>query len=149
MNTYALIILIALLAEFFLDFISNLLNLKSLQQKLPKEFEEVYNAEKYKQSQEYTRTKTKFELLTSTFDIVFTLAFWFAGGFNYVDKIILGWNLHFLWNGLLFAGILLFVKSLIDLPFGIYSTFVIEEKFCFNKTTVKTFILDMLKGALL
>jgi STE24 endopeptidase len=149
MNSYTLIILIALLAEFFLDFISNLLNLKSLQQELPKEFEKVYDAEKYKQSQEYTRTKTKFELLTSSFELLLTLVFWFIGGFNYVDKIILGWNLHFLWNGLLYAGILLFVKSVIDLPFNVYATFVIEERFGFNKTTVKTFILDMLKGALL
>ncbi|MBM4166804.1 MAG: M48 family metallopeptidase [Ignavibacteria bacterium] len=149
MNTYAHIILIAFLAEFFLDAISNLLNLKSLKQELPKEFEGVYDAEKYKKSQEYTRTKTKFELLTSSFELALTLAFWFAGGFNYIDKIILQWDLHFLWNGLLFAGILLFVKSVFDLPFSVYATFVIEERFGFNKTTVKTFMLDMLKGALL
>ncbi|MBS4029461.1 MAG: M48 family metallopeptidase [Ignavibacteriales bacterium] len=149
MNTYALIILFALLAEYFLDFISNILNLSSLAKDLPKEFENVYDAEKYKKSQEYTRAKTKFEFLTSTFNIVITLIFWFSGGFNYVDKIILAWNLHFLWNGLLFAGILLFVKSVLDLPFGIYSTFVIEERFGFNKTTVKTFILDLVKGVLL
>ena len=149
MNSYALIILFTLLFEFILELISDYLNIKSLRSELPKEFENVYDAEKYKKSQEYTRATTKFGIITSVFGLITTLTFWFAGGFQFLDAIVRSWNLHFIWNGLLFVGILLLVKSILDLPFNIYATFVIEEKFGFNKTTMKTFILDMLKGAAL
>ncbi len=149
MNSYALIILFTLLFEFILELISDYLNIKSLRSELPKEFENVYDAEKYKKSQEYTRATTKFGIITSVFGLITTLIFWFAGGFQFLDAIVRSWNLHFIWNGLLFVGILLLVKSILDLPFNIYATFVIEEKFGFNKTTMKTFILDMLKGAAL
>jgi STE24 endopeptidase len=146
MNVYAIIILVTIALSFILDLISNLLNLKALDPKLPDEFKDVFDAEKYSKSQEYTKVNTRFGFITSIFSLALTLVFWFAGGFNYLDLLVRSWNLHFIWTGLLFIAILMFAKSLISLPFSIYHTFVIEEKFGFNKTTVKTFILDMLKG---
>ena len=146
MNIYATIILITIIFSFVLDLISNLLNLKALDPKLPKEFADVFDAEKYSKSQQYTKVNTRFGFITSIFSLVLTLVFWFAGGFNYLDEIVRSWNLHFIWTGLLFIAILMFAKSFISLPFSIYQTFVIEEKFGFNKTTVKTFILDIVKG---
>ncbi|MEX0722169.1 MAG: M48 family metallopeptidase [Balneolaceae bacterium] len=146
MNIYAIIILAAIAVDFILDLTSNYLNLKSLSKKLPEEFEEVYDEETYAKSQEYTKVRTRFGFITGIFDLVLLLGFWFSGGFNWLDQIVRAWGYSELVTGLMYIGILLLAKTIITLPFSIYSTFVIEEKFGFNKTTPKTFVLDMVKG---
>lgn len=149
MNIYAIIILATLLFSYALNVITEILNLRALRDELPPEFKDVFEPEAYKKSQDYTRVTTRFGLLTSTFGLIITLVFWFSGGFNYLDQIVRQWNLHPILTGLVYIGLLIFAKTLISLPFSIYSTFVIEERFGFNKTTPKTFILDLLKGLLL
>jgi len=149
MNIYAAIILATLLSSYVLNIITDILNLKALRKDLPDEFQDVYDSEKYRKSQEYTRTKTKFGFITGTFGLIVTLAFWFSGGFNYLDQIVRNWQLHPIWTGLIYIGILVLLKTIISLPFSVYSTFVIEEKYGFNKTTPATFILDLIKGLFL
>jgi len=149
MNIYGIIILTTLIFSYLLDLITNLLNLKYLKPDLPEEFAGLYDAETYRKSQEYTRVSTRFGFITATFGILLTLIFWFSGGFNYLDIIVSSWDLHPILTGLVYIGILIFVRSILSLPFSVYDTFVIEEKFGFNKTTVLTFITDMLKGLLL
>lgn len=146
MNIYAVIILAAIAVEFLLDLVSNLLNLKSLDRELPEEFSDVYDREKYEKSQEYTRVRTKFGLITSAFSLALVLAFWFSGGFNMLDQYLRGFGWNEIWTGLAYIGILIIGRSLLSLPFSIYSTFVIEERFGFNKTTPATFIADLLKS---
>jgi len=146
MNIYTLIILITLGVDFILSLASDILNLKHLSGDLPQEFTDVYDQEKYARSQAYTRINTRFGWLTSGFSLVVTLTFWFSGGFNFLDTIARNWNLHPIWTGLSYIGILIGIKTLISLPFSIYDTFVIEERFGFNKTTPKIFVLDLLKG---
>lgn len=146
MNFYAIIILVTLIFSYLLSLITELLNLKALRDDLPEEFEGVYDAEKYRKSQQYTRVKTRFGFITSTFGIVLTLIFWFAGGFNFLDQIVRTWHLPPILTGLCYIGILILARSILSLPFSIYATFVIEEKFGFNKTTPLTFVTDMLKG---
>jgi len=148
-NTFAIIILAALVLDFSLKLVSDLLNLKSLKLELPLVLQDIYNQEDYRKSQEYLRTTTRFGLVDSSFTLLILLAFWFSGGFNWFDQVVTGWNLVPVVTGLLYIGILLFAYSLIKLPFDIYSTFVIEERFGFNKTTRRTFLLDMLKGFIL
>jgi STE24 endopeptidase len=80
---------------------------------------------------------------------VLILVFWFLGGFNWLDQLIRIWNLDPLINGLLYIGILIIAQSVLSLPFSIYRTFVIEERFGFNRTTPRTFILDRLKSLVL
>ncbi len=145
MNIYAIIILSTILLEFTLSLIADLLNLKNLSGELPKEFEAVYDQETYKNSQEYTRVNTKFGFITTAFGLTLTLGFWFSGGFNFLDQTVRNWGLNSIWTGLFYIGILVMVKSILSLPFSIYSTFKIEEKFGFNKTTPKTFITDLVK----
>ena len=139
----------ALVLDFSLKLVSDLLNLKSLKLELPFVLQDIYNQEDYRKSQEYLRTTTRFGLVDSSFTLLILLAFWFSGGFNWFDQVVTGWNLVPVVTGLLYIGILLFAYSLIKLPFDIYSTFVIEERFGFNKTTRRTFLLDMLKGFIL
>jgi len=146
MNIYAIIILVAIVVDFVLEIISNRLNLKSLTKKLPDEFEDVYDEDTYAKSQEYTRTRTKFGFITGTFNLLLLLGFWFSGGFNWLDQWARGFDYGVIGTGLIFIGALVIAKSIISLPFSLYSTFVIEERFGFNKTDAKTFIADRLKG---
>lgn len=149
MNIYAVIILAALLVNYLLNLISDLLNLRALNKPMPGEFQDVYDEDQYRTSQQYTRVRTRFGLVSSTVSILILLVFWFAGGFNWVDQIVRGLDYHTIVNGLLFVGILMLGQSILSLPFSLYSTFVIEERFGFNKTTPATFIADLLKGMLL
>jgi STE24 endopeptidase len=146
MNIFAIIILATLLVDFVLNLVADFYNLKSLDKGLPEEFSDVYDEETYNKSQEYTKVRTKFGFLTSAFNLILLLVFWFAGGFNWLDEIVRNWELGVIWTGLVYIGLLLLAKSIISLPFSIYSTFVIEERFGFNKTTPKTFVLDLVKG---
>ncbi|MCF6334894.1 MAG: hypothetical protein L3J12_04055, partial [Spirochaetales bacterium] len=100
-------------------------------------------------SQLYTRAQSKFGLLTASFDLTVLLVFWFAGGFNRLDLLVRGMGFGAVGAGLLYVGIILFLKTLVSMPFSIYSTFVLEDKFGFNKTTPKLFVLDFCKGLLL
>jgi STE24 endopeptidase len=146
MNVYAAIIFLTLIIDYALDLGADFLNLKSLDSELPGEFKGVYDAEAYRKSQEYTRVGTRFGFVTSTFDLAVVLLFWFAGGFNYLDQIVRSWKLGSIGTGLVYVGILTLLQMLLSSPFSIYSTFVIEERFGFNKTTPVTFVTDMLKG---
>ena len=149
MNIFAVIILLALAVNYFLNLASDLMNLKSLKTPLPEEFRDVFDEEKYREAQEYTRVRTRFGLITSTFSLLILLIFWFAGGFNWVDQLVRDFGYGTIVTGVLFVGILMLAQTIISLPFSVYSTFVIEERFGFNKTTPSTFIADRLKGMML
>lgn len=149
MNTYLLIILIIIVGDYLLDFIVETLNVKHVKTELPKEFEDYYDAEKYKKAQNYLKENTRFGIIIDTITTPITLAFILIGGFNYVDQIARGFQLSPIPTGLIFAGILMLASQILSIPFSVYSTFVIEEKYGFNRTTVKTFILDILKSWLL
>ncbi|MFH0769733.1 MAG: M48 family metallopeptidase [Chloroflexota bacterium] len=146
MNVFAIIILAALILDFTLDLVADWLNVKALKLELPSALQDIYQAEEYRKSQEYLRATTRFGLVGSAFSLFVLLAFWFFGGFNYFDQLIRAWGFIPLINGLLYIGILLFVYGILMLPFSIYRTFVIEERFGFNRTTPRIFILDQVKG---
>ncbi len=146
MNLYGIIILAALLAEYGLGVVSSVLNLRSLSEDLPSEFEGVYDAEAYSRSQEYTRETSRFSLFAETIQLPILLLFWFLGGFDWVDQWARSFGWGSIWTGLVFVGALVVAQGILSLPFGIYSTFVIEERYGFNKTTAWTFVTDLLKG---
>lgn len=149
MNTFAIIILVTLLAEYFLSLVADALNMRTLGSGIPAEFNGVIDAEAYQKSQAYTRTRITFGIFTSTVSLIATLAFWLSGGFNWLDMIVRDWQSGVLWTGMLYIGMLVLARSVLSLPFSVYSTFVIEERFGFNRTTPKTFVLDLLKSLLL
>ena len=148
-NTFAVIILAALIIDYALKLIGNVLNLRALKLELPPVLQAIYKPEEYRKSQEYLRVNTRFGLLESTFNLLVLLIFWIAGGFNWFYGVITGWNMPSVLDGLLYIGILMLAYTVLQLPFNIYSTFVIEERFGFNKTTLRTFIIDLVKGFLL
>ncbi|MFT5633268.1 MAG: STE24 endopeptidase [Rubritalea sp.] len=148
-NVLALFIVISLFLLWKLDFIATLLNLKALDPKLPEEFADVFDADKYAKSQNYTRVTEKFGILESIFSLMLMLGFWLTGGFGWLDNLVRDFGHSEIVTGLLFMGILSAAQIIIMIPFQLYDTFVIEEKFGFNKTTVKTFIVDQIKGLIL
>ena len=149
MNAYLIFILTVLVLGYLSDLIVALLEIRSLQPELPAEFRDVYDPKEYRRSQEYTKVTTGFSLIQDTVTLALTLLFILAGGFNAVDLLArsVGWGS--IGTGLLFTGALILISFLVGLPFSLYSTFVIEERFGFNKTTAKTFFLDLVKGFVL
>jgi len=149
MNTYLFAVLFILVFWYLLDLIISSLTIRSLDPELPAEFKDVYDGNEYARSQEYTRVTTRFSMIQGTVSLVFTIAFILLGGFNLIDLWARGFGFSTIITGLIFTGILILLVSLLQLPFSIYSTFVIEEKYGLNRTTLKTFIMDMVKGAAL
>jgi len=149
MNNWLLLIIVFLLGDYFLEQILSYLNIKALDNKVPEEFQDTIDAEKYRKSQEYTRATSKFGLVQSTFSILVLLVFLLSGGFNSVDLFVRSFQQGSIVSGILYIGILLLLSSILALPFSFYSTFVIEERFGFNNTTIKTFCTDIIKGLFL
>ncbi len=145
MNPYFALVLVALVAIYLIELLSEILNLRSLSSELPREFEDVYEAEDYARSQDYTRAQTRFGIVGSSFDLALLMAFWLLGGFQTLDVAIRNLGLSALPTGLLYIGVLALASELISLPFRAYSTFVIEERFGFNKSDLRTFVLDEVK----
>ncbi|SNR36143.1 M48 family metallopeptidase [Lutibacter flavus] len=138
-----------IIAKYLFDTFLNALNSKHFNDAIPKELEGIYNEEEYLKSQNYKKEKYKFSILTSTFSVLLTVLFFVFDGFAYVDAIARNISDNSIIITLIFFGIILFASDFITLPFSYYNTFVIEEKFGFNKSTVKTFIFDKIKGWLM
>ena len=149
MNTWLIIVLAIILFSYILETSLSVLNVKALSPDLPKEFETVYNQAEYQKSQQYTKNLTIFSIVENTWSTLLIVTFILCGGFNWIDKLARQYGYGDIITGLIFAAILVFLSFLSTLPFSIYSTFVIETRFGFNTTTAKTFVLDILKGALL
>lgn len=145
-----LIIILAIIAfDFVFDKILDYLNLKSLNDKLPQEVEGIYDEEKYRKSMAYTKANTSFSFFTSTFSFILSFVLIITGFFGWLDGELRVLYSNEILISLLFFGVLFIASDVINIPFQLYGTFVIEEKFGFNKTTAKTFITDKLKGYLL
>ncbi len=116
---------------------------------IPGELEDVYDKEKYQKSMAYKKVNYRFAILTGTFSLAVILLMLFYSGFAFADDLVRNVTQHPILVALLFFGLLMFASDLINIPFTLYDTFVIEERFGFNKTTVKTFIFDKLKSWML
>ena len=146
---YTLIILFILISSYLLGLVVEILNIKVITTELPVEFHGYYDAEKYKRSQNYLKDNTCFKIIHSTVMLAGILLFIFSGIFNYIDQFARSFNYAEIITGLIFVAILFLITQVIDIPFSIYHTFVIENRYGFNRTTPKTFIADILKGWIL
>ena len=145
-QTYYLIIIFALAVEYLLSTISSILDMGNIVEEVPADFQDVYDREKYARSQSYLRDRTRFGIFSSTFSLLLILVVIHTGLFGVLDQFVRVQTNQPILAGLLFFGIIFIIQDIISLPFSIYSTFVIEEKFEFNRTTPKTFVIDKLKG---
>ena len=145
-QTYYFIIIGALIVEYLLSTISSVLNMNSITSSIPDGFQEFYDDKKYSKSQEYLKDKTKLGLYSSTFSLILTLIVIHFGLFGFLDEFVRSNSTHYIISGLLFFGILFLINDILNIPFSLYSTFVVEEKYGFNKTSIHTFIADKCKG---
>ncbi|APG59082.1 M48 family metallopeptidase [Christiangramia salexigens] len=145
-ETLFYIIIAIIMIDFIIDKILDALNAKHFDDPIPSELSDVYDPEEYEKSQNYKKERFKFGLITSSFSVLLTLAFLFFEGFAWVDQIARSITDQPILIALIFFGIIMLGSDIIMTPFSWYSTFVIEEKYGFNKTTKKTFVLDKLKG---
>lgn len=148
-QTLFLIIIAIIVIDFVIDKILDALNAKHFDDPVPGELSDVYDDEKYEKSQAYKKERFQFGLISSTFSVMLTLAFIILGGFSWVDGIARTFSENEIVISLIFFGIIMLGSDILMTPFSYYSTFVIEEKYGFNKTSKKTFILDKLKGLLM
>ena len=145
-QTVFIIILVILTVDFVSERILSALNVKSSKKPIPDLLSGIYDQDKYQKQQSYFRANTRFGLLTSTVSFLVIILMIVFGGFGWLDGIVQRWTANPILVSLIFFGILFLANDIISTPFEIYDIFVIEERFGFNKTTPKTFILDKLKG---
>jgi len=148
-TTLFYIIIGILIISFIVDKILETLNEKRFDDEIPEKLKDVYDKKEYKKSQAYKKTKAKFSKITSIFSTTLTLVFFFLDGFNFIDTIARNHTENPILMALIFFGIILLVSEIIAIPLSYYSTFVIEDKFGFNKSTKKIFWSDKIKGILM
>ncbi len=141
--------ILILVASFILDVVLNRLNLKHSEKPIDPEFSFLYDDQKRESALEYQRVNYKTNLISDSITTIFTVLVLALGGFGAVDKFVRTYSDNEILIGLGFIAIVSLLGSIISLPFSIYSTFVIEAKFGFNKTTVKTFVTDKIKGTII
>lgn len=145
-STLFYIIIAILLIQFAYETVLDYLNAKKYNDPVPEKLNTVFNAEEYEKSQAYKKTNYTFGIYTSLFSLLLILGFLFFGGFEWVDTISRGLTDNSIITALLFFGIIMIGSDVLSTPFSYYQTFVIEEKFGFNKSTKKLFFLDKIKG---
>jgi len=148
-NTIFWIIIAIILFDFIFEKVLDYLNFTYLKETIPHELKGIYDENAYSKSQQYEKVSLRFSLVTSTFSLILILLMLFLGGFGLIDEWVRYVSENIYLRTLLFFGILGLAFDLISLPFQLYATFVIEERFGFNKTTPATFVLDKLKSWLL
>jgi STE24 endopeptidase len=153
-NLYFWFILVAVLADFVVARAVSGLNLRASRRGVPQELAGVYDDAEYRRSQAYTRARARLSMVSAPVGLAVLLGFWLLGGFPWLDRVarevasswgwLAGWRP--VSTGLIFLGALGLGSSLLSLPFSAWGTFVLEERFGFNRTTLRTFLLDLVKG---
>ncbi|MGE5428632.1 MAG: M48 family metallopeptidase, partial [Methylococcaceae bacterium] len=143
------IIIGVVIADFIFERILGYLNATRWSDHLPEELKGIYDEEKYRKQQAYQKVNYHFSLITSTYSFALLMLMFVFTGFAWINGVALSVSANSILTALVFFGILMLASDLLSTPFSVYDTFVIEQKFGFNKTTPKTYILDKLKGWLL
>jgi len=149
MNTLFLSMVLIITISFVLEQVMQYLNGKSWTGNVPDKLNDLYNGEEYTKAQNYDFEKKKLSRLGSIIGFVITMIILFTGGFGWLYEFTGRYTNDLILHTLLFFAAYGLVMDIINTPLSLYSIFVIEEKYGFNRTTVKTFIMDKLKGYLL
>lgn len=140
------VILAIVTVSFLFDQALEYLNLKHQRTDIPSEVASFYDRDKYTASLSYHREQTNFGFVTSGFGFVLSMIMLLSGGFGWVDSVLRTMIDNEMLLSLAFFGVIFLASDILTMPFQWYATFVIEERYGFNRTTVRTFLLDKLKG---
>ncbi|MCR5709144.1 MAG: M48 family metallopeptidase [Bacteroidales bacterium] len=136
-------------AEYIWSAILTFLNIKASHNPVPAVLSGLYDPERYRRQQDYAMANRKFSLLSGAVSTLVTLALFCFGGFALFDGIARSVSNSPVLQALVFWGIFYLMSWVVTLPFDIYRTFVIEQRFGFNRATPRLFAIDSLKGLLL
>ena len=143
------VLITIIVLNFLKDSILDYLNSTYFNNEIPEIISDIYDNEKYLKSQEYKKTQYKFNRISSIYSLLILLLFFYFDGFLIVDNYCRSLFDSEIVISLSFFGIIYFGNDILSIPFSLYYTFIIEERFGFNKTSFKTFITDKLKSWLL
>lgn len=148
-NFMTIVILVGLFALWKLELAATLLNLRAFPTRVPESLAGVMDATQLDRAREYHRVNARFDIVRDSVSLVVLIAFWALGGFQWLDQFARGLAPNTLIAGLVFLALLVLGQTLVSLPFAWISTFRIEERFGFNRSTPATFWADRAKGLLL
>lgn len=148
-NAWFFFIVAAFVIFWKVDFFTTLLNMKSLSPGVPDAFRDIFDADTYAKSQEYTRIRSVFGIGKSVLSIVVFFTFWWLVGFQWLDNWVRGFECGPILTGMIFVGVLFLANYLLTIPLDLYSTFKIEADFGFNKMTFGTWMGDQVKALIL
>lgn len=143
------IIIAFIIFEFVFDKIIDFINSKSWDQTIPEVVKDLYDTDEYLKAKNYAKANGKLSLIVGILNFVIILLVLFNNEFANLDNLVKSWSNNYLIQSLYFFGVISIFTMFINLPFSLYKTFVIEEKYGFNKTTISTFVLDFIKNILL
>jgi len=143
------VVLVSMVGSYLISTMADMLNITHLRPDLPETFSDVFDAQRYETSQNYLKETTRAGLVEAFVGMTTLLLFWFSGAFGILDLLIREMTRSPILSGLLFIGILSGLKLFVSLPFSLWRTFVIEERYGFNNTSLVVFIMDLLKTILL
>ncbi|MBS9461488.1 M48 family metallopeptidase [Flagellimonas sp. 389] len=148
-TTLFYIIIGILVIQYLIHQLLEYLNAKHFRTKVPSELSDVYDDKEYHKSQQYKNANYQFSLFSDGFSLILTLCFLFFGGFEWIDTLTRSVTTDTIPMALLFFGIIMLGSTFLGIPFSYYQTFVIEERYGFNKTSKKLFLFDKIKGLLI
>jgi len=148
-NTVFVLLIAVLVFGYVLERILDKLNLDHTLPVLPDELAGIFDAEEYKKSQLYKRDSTRFSFVSSSLSFVVMLLLFIFGVFGWYDGLINGISKYYIVHVLVFFGTFALLSDILTTPFELYNIFVLEERYGFNRTTAKTYVLDKLKGWLI
>ena len=148
-ENWLLIIICLVLFNYFFSTILEYINDKNWKTDIPKNMNAFYAKEKYEKARKYSIEKGKISFISSTFSLILVLLLLWFEGYGFIDSFIsTKYDGLFIQSGLFFLALMI-LSDLIKLPFEYYFTFIIEEKYGFNKTTIRTFLTDKIKKYIL
>ncbi|WP_405207042.1 M48 family metallopeptidase [Aquimarina sp. LLG6339-5] len=148
-NTLFQLLIAIIVIVFLIDSLLDILNARHYNNDIPDELSDVYPEDEYQKSIAYKKANYKFKLISSLVSLCIMLIFFYLDGFAWVDAIARSFSNNSIIVGLLFFGIIMISSDILSTPAAYYKTFIIEEQFGFNKTTIKTFFIDKIKGIIM
>ncbi|MGB1314517.1 MAG: M48 family metallopeptidase [Chitinophagales bacterium] len=148
-NSIFWLIVAFVIFEFVFSKVVDFINSKSWEQKIPTEVANLYDAKEYEKAKNYAQENGKVGLISAIIGLAFSLGLLFFDGYAFIDNLVHSWTSQPILQTLYFFGVFMLFSTLISLPFSIYKTFVIEEKYGFNKMNAKIFISDFFKSLIL
>jgi STE24 endopeptidase len=145
-NTIFFLILIIPVAGFIAERYLDYLNVSMWSDSLPEKLKGICDEEEYRKTQLYQKDNNRLSFWSSSFNLAVILIMISAGGFAMIDYVARSISIHPVIISLVFFGIIGFASDLINIPFSVYDTFVIEKKYGFNTMTIRTFITDHIKS---